>query len=101
MKSKQIWHLKDKPLVLIKQFKKLWIKVADNGFRIKSIDYYIGRIHLPHLGIHKYFMDESSINFHDKVFLHFLKKIWQKMKKTLFMEIYTCVVTASKVLTDP
>ena len=101
MKSKQIWHLKDKPLVLIKQFKKLWIKVADNGFRIKSIDDYIGRIHLPHLRIHKYFMDESSINFHDKVFLHFLKKIWQKMKKTLFMEIYACVVTASKVLTDP
>ena len=33
---------------------------------------YIGQIHPPHLRIHKYFTDNSSVNFHDKVFLHFL-----------------------------
>ena len=38
----------------------------------------IGRIHLPHLWIRKYFMDDSSINFHDKVFLHFFQKFGKK-----------------------
>ena len=28
-----------------------------------------GQIHLPHLRIHKYFTNDSSVNFHDKVFL--------------------------------
>ena len=40
---------------------------------------FIGRIHLPHLQIRKYFMDNSSINFHDsKVFQFFLQKIRKK-----------------------
>ena len=30
-----------------------------------------GRSHLVHLRIHKYFMNDSSVNFHDKIFLHF------------------------------
>ena len=30
----------------------------------------LGRIHPPHLWIHKYFTDNSSVNFHDKGFLH-------------------------------
>ena len=47
----------------------------------KSIDY--GRIHLPHLWICKYFTDDSSINFHDKVFLRFLKKFGKKWRKNL------------------
>ena len=41
----------------------------------------LGRIHLPQLQIHKYFTDDSSINVHDKVFLHFftnLAKIEEK-----------------------
>ena len=42
-----------------------------------------GRIHPPYLQIHTYFMDDLSINFHDKVFLHFLKKIGKKWRKTL------------------
>ena len=28
------------------------------------------KIHLPILWIHNYFTDDSSINFHDKVFLY-------------------------------
>ena len=43
----------------------------------------IGQIHLPHLWICKYFMDDSSINFHDNVFLHFLPNIFKKWRKTL------------------
>ena len=42
---------------------------------------YLGRIHLPHLRIRKYFMDDSSINFHDKVFLHFSKKMGKNEEK--------------------
>ena len=49
---------------------------------------YLGRIHLVHLQIHKYFTDDSSVNFHDKVFLHFLLKFRKKMKKKLVMEMY-------------
>ena len=49
---------------------------------------YYGRIHLVHLRIHKYFTDNSSINFHDKGFLDFLKKFDKKIKKNLVMEIY-------------
>ena len=30
---------------------------------VTKYDYHIGRIHLPHLWIHKYFMDNSSVNF--------------------------------------
>ena len=39
-----------------------------------SLDDYldIGRIHLVHLRIHKYFVDDSSVNFLDMFFLHFL-----------------------------
>ena len=41
-----------------------------------------GRIHLPHLC-------SKSVNFHDKVFLHFLQKIWlPNMKKIFVTEIY-------------
>ena len=36
------------------------------------------KIHLPILWIHNYFTDDSSINFHDKVFLHFLKECGKK-----------------------
>ena len=39
----------------------------------------IGRIHLIDLRIHKYFMDDSSVNFHYyKFFLHFLLKFTKK-----------------------
>ena len=47
------------------------------------------RIHLVHLQISKYFMDDSSVNFHDKFFLHFLLKFRKKWRKNLswkFME---------------
>ena len=40
-------------------------------------------IHLPHLRIRKYFTDNSSINFHYNIFLHFLPKIGKKWRKTL------------------
>ena len=40
-----------------------------------------GRIHLTHLWIRKYFTDDSSVNFHDKVFLHFLKKMAKNEEK--------------------
>ena len=43
----------------------------------------LGRIHLVHLRIHKYFTDDSSVNFHDKIFLYFLKKCGKKWRKTL------------------
>ena len=33
------------------------------------------RIHLPHLRIRKYFMDDSSVNFQEKVFLHFCQNL--------------------------
>ena len=55
---------------------------------VKKLVCAFGQIHLVHLWIHKYFMDDSSVNFHDKVFLHFWKKNWQKMKENLVMEIY-------------
>ena len=42
-----------------------------------------GRIHLVHLWIHKYFTDDSSVNFHDKFFLHFLLKFRKKWRKNL------------------
>ena len=54
------------------------------------------QIHLPHLRIHKYFTDDSFVNFPDKFFF-ILGKIWQKMKKNLVMEIYGWVIC--KVLT--
>ena len=37
----------------------------------------IGWIHLGHLRIHKYFTDDSSVNFHDMVFHHFFEKSFQ------------------------
>ena len=43
----------------------------------------IGRIHLVHLRIHKYLTDDSSVNFHDKFFLHFLLKFRKKWRKNL------------------
>ena len=45
--------------------------------------FFIGRIHLLHLQIHKYFTDDSSVNFHDKVFLRFLPNFFKKWRKTL------------------
>ena len=48
-----------------------------------SFTYVFGQIHLPHLRIHKYFMDDSSVNFHDKIFLHFLPIFFKKWRKTL------------------
>ena len=39
---------------------------------INEINLDLGRIHLVHLRIHKYFTDDPSINFHDVFFLHFL-----------------------------
>ena len=42
-----------------------------------------GWIHLPHLQIHKYFMDDSFINFHEKFFLHFLPNFSKRWRKTL------------------
>ena len=44
---------------------------------------HIGQIHLVHLRICKYFTDDSSVNFHDKVFLHFLPKFRKKWRKNL------------------
>ena len=41
-----------------------------------------GQIHLVHLWIHKYLMDYSSVNFHDKFFLHFLLKFRKNEEKT-------------------
>ena len=32
-----------------------------------------GRIHLVHLRIRKYFTEDTSVNFHDRFFLHFAK----------------------------
>ena len=49
----------------------------------------LGWIHLPHLRIRKYFTENSSVNFHDKVFLHFFLKFRKKWRKNLswkFME---------------
>ena len=43
-----------------------------------SVLLYLVRIHLPHLRILKYFTDDTSVNFHDKVFLHFLQKFGKK-----------------------
>ena len=59
---------------------------------------FYGRIHLVHLRIRKYLMDDSSVNFYDKFFLHFLLNFRKKMMKKLVMEIYGWVV--SKALTD-
>ena len=42
-----------------------------------------GRIYLVHLRICKYFTDNSSVNFHDKFFLHFLLKFSKKWRKNL------------------
>ena len=47
----------------------------------------LGKIHLPHLRIHKYFMDDLSVNFHDKVFLHF-GQICAKIEEKPSPEIY-------------
>ena len=41
----------------------------------------LGQIRLPHLRIHKYFTDDSSVNFLDKVFLHFLSNSCKKNKE--------------------
>ena len=38
-----------------------------------------GQIHLRYLQINKYLMDDSSVNFHDKVFLHFLLKFTKNL----------------------
>ena len=43
----------------------------------------LGRIHLVYLRIRKYFMDDSSVNFHDKFFLHFLVNFSKKWRKNL------------------
>ena len=37
-----------------------------------------GQIHVSHLRIRKDFTDDSSVNFHDKVFLQFVKKFGKK-----------------------
>ena len=56
---------------------------------------FLSRIHLPYLWIRKYLADDTSVNFYDKVFLHFLPyfcnisvhstmknhQIWQKFAK--------------------
>ena len=44
---------------------------------------FLGRIHLPHLQIRKYFTDDSSINFHDKVFFIFCHIFYKYWRKTL------------------
>ena len=43
-----------------------------------------GRIQLPYLCIHKHGMDDSSVNFHDKVFLYFFEKFGKKRRKSFF-----------------
>ena len=42
-----------------------------------------GRIHLPHLQIHKYFMDDSTVDFWTRFFFIFLQKFGTKWRKTL------------------
>ena len=61
-----------------------------------------GWIHLVHLWICKYFMDDSSVNFHDKFFLHFLlnfskkwRKIWPNSHLTL---LWTSIVMLHLVI---
>ena len=39
--------------------------------KVELINWAIGQIHLDHLWIRKYFMDDSSVNFHDKFFSEF------------------------------
>ena len=39
--------------------------------KISRIIIFLGQIHLHHLQICKYFMDDSSVNFHDKFFSEF------------------------------
>ena len=53
------------------------------SFGSNNVTTYLGRIRLPHLRISKYFTDDSSVNFPDMVFLHFLQKIGKKWRKTL------------------
>ena len=62
---------------------KLNIVVFHCSQQKKTFCWSYGQIHLPHLRICKYFMDDSSVNFHDKVFLHFLQKFGKKWRKTL------------------
>ena len=51
--------------------------------------YDCGRIHLPHLRIHKYLTYRKLIHkFPCQGFFSFYAKIWQKMKKNPVMEIY-------------
>ena len=51
------------------------------GWTLPKLHY--GRIHLVHLRSLKYFTDDSSINFHDKFFLHFLLNFSKKWRKNL------------------
>ena len=60
----------------------LWFLYTYLG-KNNNVTYNYGWIHLVHLQIHKYFTDDSSVNFHDKFFLHFLKKISKQWRKTL------------------
>ena len=56
-------------------------KLSQCLFFQKKMCIHNGRIHLPHLRIRKYFMDESAINFCTRFFFILCAKIWQKIKK--------------------
>ena len=73
-------------------------RMIDNG-RVPFFD--LGRIHLPHIRILKYFMDDLSINFHDKVFLHFLSKFGKKRRKTMSWKFTDESSVRYLLLTDP
>ena len=47
-----------------------------------------GRIHLLYLRIHKYFMDDPSVNFHDKFFpLFFSEFLAKNEEKTYYRNL--------------
>ena len=80
------WKCLKKPFKICHIF---WNKKTQNSFffimshiafvTIDALIYVdLGRIQLVHLQIRKYFTDDSSVNFHDKFFLHFLLKLTKK-----------------------
>ena len=50
----------------------------------------MSQIHLPHLRIRKYFTKNSSVNFHDKVFLHILPNLAKIEEKPCHGNLRMC-----------
>ena len=74
------------------------MELNEEKIPIKCLILAFGRIHLPHLQICKYFMDDSSVNFQTRFFFIF-RQIFAKYDEKPCAEIYRWVVR--KVLTDP